>query len=161
VFHTDLRSSLNSHRVISHQLNHNLQQSSTSQGLTELLSLLNAAKKLITTHSKNGMTDGTDLLQTWSVSRLTESTDIMVFVLWYGHRSACNCTAWPRSVNSRFGGNITVGGISAKHRHIYTHADKVFFGLPLGLAPPLHTLLHPIIVFFTQHITIPSQPVML
>jgi len=37
---------------------------------------------------------------------------------------------------------------------------QVFFGLSLGLAPSLHTIihtfLHPIIVFFSQHMPIPS-----
>jgi len=35
---------------------------------------------------------------------------------------------------------------------------QVFFGLPLGLAPSTS---YPIIVFFLQHIPIPSQPVLL
>jgi len=39
---------------------------------------------------------------------------------------------------------------------------QVLFGLPLGRNPPLHiTFLHPIIIFFSQHMPIPLQPVLL
>jgi len=45
-----------------------------------------------------------------------------------------------------------------------TISVQVFFGLPLWpgtLHFILHTFLHPIIVFFSQHMPIPSQPVLL
>jgi len=47
-----------------------------------------------------------------------------------------------------------------------TTSVQVFFGLPLGLNFEtlhfiLHTFLHSIIVFFLQHMPIPSQPVLL
>ena len=41
---------------------------------------------------------------------------------------------------------------------------QVLFGLPLGLGPStyiLHTFLHPIIIIFSQHMPIPTQPVLL
>ena len=44
-----------------------------------------------------------------------------------------------------------------------TTSPHVLFGLPLGLEPIhliLHTFLHPVTVFFSQHMPIPSQPVL-
>jgi len=44
----------------------------------------------------------------------------------------------------------------------YTTSLRVLFGLPLGLAPStlysiVHTFFHPIIVFFSQHMPIPTE----
>jgi len=60
----------------------------------------------------------------------------------------------------------TIHGILPAADNLFFHNLQVFFDLPLGLAPSIscssiHTFLHPVIVFFSQHMPIPLQPVLL
>ncbi len=55
-----------------------------------------------------------DLLQMWSMRSDTSCKLSSYCVLWYGHLSFCNSTAWLSRVNSRRGGNITDGGRKAE-----------------------------------------------
>lgn len=65
-------------------------------------------------------TANTYLLQTWSNNNETSSKVFVDFVLWYGHFSFCNSTAWLSNVISLRGGNITEGGRNARKTSQYS-----------------------------------------